>query len=440
MRRSVQRSLPQHLLRDPEIKKALASRRFSAVFAAAKAAGMSYYAIGDAIGVKSERVAEVARGRGTITGIDTVERIADGLRIPGAMLGLATRHWEYDQPALAAREEDPMERRKLLRGALAAGAVMPLTSLADVRKDIDQALAYSGAQDVTAVEAAAERHSRGYHGRDPDDVLADLVNEMAQAVHLLKQHHPKSVRNDLARAIGQIGGLTAIVLHDQGRGDEALRWFATAAEATKQAGDRKLHAWILARRAMVPLNYGAPQVAARIAEQSRRAAGASTSAAAALAASVAARAYALSDQPAEAVAALRDADRIAGLLSSAESSGTWLGYSPQKHQVHRSQALTQLGDSRAARESQDAGLSLTTPAGMTYTLLLLDAAICLHRDGDSTGACDTAADVLIRAPQRYRTGLVWQRGVELYRDVPDQTQKSSAGRHLSTVLHEMQSA
>lgn len=438
MQRSTQRSLPQHLLRDPEIRQALAARTFSAVFAAAKAAGLSYYAIGDAIGVKAERVAEVARGKGAITGIDTIERIADGLHIPGAMLGLAKRYWECDPPAPAAREEDPVERRQLLRGALGASTAVPLTGVADVLKDMEQALAYSGRQDVTAVEVAAERHSQGYRGRDPDDVLSDLINEMARAVPLLNLYHPTSVRSDLARAIGQIGGLTAIVLHDQGRGAEALQWFATAAEAAKQSGDRKLRAWILGRRAMVPLNYGAPQIAARIAEQARHVAGSGNSAAAALAASVAARSYAMSNQRARATAALQDADRISGSLSATESSATWFGYCPQKHQVHRSQALTQLGETRAARQSQNAGLRLTSPAGMTYTLLLLDAAICQHHDGDSTGACARAADILAHAPEPYRAGLVRQRGVELYRGLPDQTQRASSGRRLATVLREMQ--
>ncbi|MET9453300.1 hypothetical protein [Streptomyces cinerochromogenes] len=51
--------------------------------------------------------------------------------------------------------------------------------------------------------------------------------------------------------------MTAIVLHDLGSRKESRGWFATAAAAAKESGDSQLHAWALAREAMVPLNYGA---------------------------------------------------------------------------------------------------------------------------------------------------------------------------------------
>ncbi|QWA26674.1 hypothetical protein [Streptomyces osmaniensis] len=55
-------------------------------------------------------------------------------------------------------------------------------------------------------------------------------------------------------------------------------------------------AWLLAREAMVPQNYGAPQAATRLAEQARQGAGDRPTAAATLAAATAARTYALSHQ------------------------------------------------------------------------------------------------------------------------------------------------
>ncbi|MFD9603843.1 hypothetical protein [Streptomyces sp. NPDC059970] len=57
-----------------------------------------------------------------MAGFDTVERIADGLRIPGALLGLAGRPWENTAIAPSTEPpdgDDPMKRRELLRGALA---------------------------------------------------------------------------------------------------------------------------------------------------------------------------------------------------------------------------------------------------------------------------------------------------------------------------------
>ncbi|MFJ7496786.1 hypothetical protein ACIQZB_37665 [Streptomyces sp. NPDC097727] len=60
----------------------------------ANGAQVSFNRIAEACGMKAERVSKVARGDAAVTGFDTVERIADGLRIPGAFLGLAGRPWE----------------------------------------------------------------------------------------------------------------------------------------------------------------------------------------------------------------------------------------------------------------------------------------------------------------------------------------------------------
>ncbi|MFF3518808.1 hypothetical protein [Streptomyces sp. NPDC002573] len=76
--------------------------------------------------------------------------------------------------------------------------------------------------------------------------------------------------------------MTAIVLHDLGSRRESRAWFATAAGAAAESGDQQLHAWVLAREAMVPLNYGAPRAAADLAGQARLAAGTRPTAAAVL--------------------------------------------------------------------------------------------------------------------------------------------------------------
>jgi hypothetical protein len=90
------RRLPEALLFDPVVSTALAVRDFGVVFAAAKAAGLSFNTIAAATGMKAERVSLVARGAATVTAFVTVERIVDGLRIPGGMVGLSPRGWERE--------------------------------------------------------------------------------------------------------------------------------------------------------------------------------------------------------------------------------------------------------------------------------------------------------------------------------------------------------
>ncbi|MFF2653602.1 hypothetical protein [Streptomyces sp. NPDC058045] len=229
--------------------------------------------------------------------------------------------------------------------------------------------------------------------------------------------------------------MAAVVLHDLGGRKDARAWFATAARAAAESGDRQLHAWVLAREAMVPLNYGAPKAAADLAERARQAAGTAPTAAATLAAAVAARAYALTGQADQARGALADADRLSDRLAGDQREDTWLGHCERKHHVHLSHALTALGETRRARESQDRALALSSStSSMACTLLKIDAAACAHRDGDTEQACRRATAALAALPPAYRTDLTHTRAMDLYRSIPAQHYGEPAVRQLQEVL------
>ncbi|MCT9011595.1 hypothetical protein [Streptomyces rhizosphaerihabitans] len=431
--------LPHHLLADPAFVRALRERDFTIVFAMAHDAGISYNRIAEACALKSERVSQIARGTTAVTALATVERIAGGLRIPGAFLGLAAQPWE-DTAVLSTEshhgEDDPMKRRNLLRGALAAGLTAPaLAALTAARTDVDQTLSPSAPQDLADLEAAAESYGYGYHGQRPTRVLADLVTDFTTLRPLLTVPQPAPIRARLCRTAGQMAGMTAIVLHDLGSRRESRAWFATATRAAAESGDDQLRTWILAREAMVPLNYGAPRTAADLADQARRAAGTRPTAAATLAAAVAARAYALNHQPEQARTALAAADALMNRLPEGEWSDTWLTYGEQKHHVHLSHALTTLGDTRRARESQQRALELSAPTStMTRTLLHIDAAACSHHDGNSEEACRRTVAALTSLPDGYRTGLVHRRALDLYEAIPAHHHRERAIRELRDVL------
>jgi transcriptional regulator with XRE-family HTH domain len=87
-------ALPPHVLDRPDVRDAIQRHDFGAVFVLArKWAGISYSKIAEACGIKPERVGTLARGEGSITTYDKITQIADALRIPGRMLGLAPRDW-----------------------------------------------------------------------------------------------------------------------------------------------------------------------------------------------------------------------------------------------------------------------------------------------------------------------------------------------------------
>ena len=432
-------AVPAELLDSPAFRQALASRDFHRVFTLASGAGLSFNRIAEACAMKAERVSKVARGTAAVTAFDVVERIADGLRIPGVLLGLAARPWELPARTTSTEfqhdEDDPMKRRDLLRGALAAGlSGAALTDLSESRTRFDVALSAAPTTDLAYLETAAEQYSYGYKGQDPAAHLADLVGDFNDLRPHLERAQTVVARTRLCHIAGQLAGMTAIVLHDLGDRREARAWFTTAAQSATESGDRHLTAWILAREAMVPLNFGAPRSAATLAERARRVAGADPTAASAVAAAVAARAYALTGQHDLAYQALADADRLADQLPEHERTDTWFGFCERKHNVHLSHALTVLGDTQRARVAQDAALAVTGSGSMAGALLRIDAAACLHHEGDTQGACEAATAALTDLPPAFRTGLTRGRALDLYRSIPPRHHHEQAARDLRSAL------
>ncbi|MCX5078967.1 transcriptional regulator [Streptomyces sp. NBC_00424] len=315
-----------------------------------------------------------------------------------------------------SNKEDDVKRRDFGRLAVVAAGAGVLPGIAQAREGIDGALAGSAQGELEYLEAAFERHRGGYHGRSPDAVLAEMRQDLDLLGQALARPHPVRERADLTRTAAGIAGLVAIVQHDRGDQRDAHGWFSTAARAARESGDRRMTAWVLARQAMVPLNYGAPAAAAKIAAQARREAGRTPTAAGALAAAVTARSLAALGDKRGATAALEDVRSLAERLDGDATADTWLGYPEQKHHVHLSQAYTLLGNTTAAYQAQDRALALTgSPSVMTRALLAMDTAACLRADGDPSAAADMAAGVFGRLPGPYREGLIRTRATTLHR-------------------------
>lgn len=127
-------ALPRDLLDDEEVQRALSTRDFGTVFRIARSrAGISYSRIGAECDIKPERVGTLAKGQGRITTFDKVVEIADALRIPGHMVGLAPRPWESGESP--AHTYDPqigstsVRRRTVLQAATTTGLAAALPAL-----------------------------------------------------------------------------------------------------------------------------------------------------------------------------------------------------------------------------------------------------------------------------------------------------------------------
>ena len=102
--------LPARLLTDPEMIDACRVRDFARVFRLVKTkAGIYPSMIARRCELTPSRVGEVIAGQRQLLHMDVIERIADGLRIPGHMLGLARRGWETPQALVVTEREASQE-------------------------------------------------------------------------------------------------------------------------------------------------------------------------------------------------------------------------------------------------------------------------------------------------------------------------------------------
>ncbi|MFK4272588.1 helix-turn-helix domain-containing protein [Streptomyces milbemycinicus] len=312
-------------------------------------------------------------------------------------------------------EAAAVKRRSFITGTLAVAGVGALPEFAEAHEGIDAALHSSDAAAIAYLESVFERNTGGYHGREPQTVLSEMHEDLHLLRDVLERPHTARDRATVVRTAAGLTGLVAIIQHDRGNQQDAQRWFTTAARAASESGDRQMMAWVLARHAMVPLNYGAPRAAADLAARARRIAGNTPSAAAALAAAVSSRALAATGDRRGALNAVAQARGTIEQLDRTGLADTWFGYPPQKHSVHLSQAFTLLGETKQAYAEQDAALALTnSPSVMTRALLALDNAQCLLADRDPRGAADMATEMWHHLPKGFRTGLVRTRTETLH--------------------------
>ncbi|MEU0786312.1 helix-turn-helix transcriptional regulator [Streptomyces sp. NPDC006173] len=116
-------ALPPAVLELPAMRHALSAHDFGTVFRLAREeAGISYQRIAAECGIKPERVGSLARGRGRVGSYEKISVIADALRIPGGMVGLAPRPWETPGGA-------DVRRRDVLQAVSAAGLAASLPAI-----------------------------------------------------------------------------------------------------------------------------------------------------------------------------------------------------------------------------------------------------------------------------------------------------------------------
>ncbi|WP_327359667.1 XRE family transcriptional regulator [Streptomyces sp. NBC_01304] len=250
MRESGQTWISEALLAEPEMIQACRSRDFAVVFGLARRCGLYPSRIAQQCGMTPSRVGEIASGKRIVSAMDVVERIADGLRIPGAMLGLAARPWETASapnpfpatPTLVAEPPHPDDATAELRRELATSAQADL-----------------GVVRLLAAQTDQMRQMDRRFGAEL--LLPQLRAQIEQMEHLLRYGAATGTRQHLAAALTEaatLAGWQALDLGDY-RGSWDLH--ETAKAAAHESRMPALLAHATAQQAYVLLDLNEPDQA-----------------------------------------------------------------------------------------------------------------------------------------------------------------------------------
>lgn len=235
-------ALPRHVLDRADTRDALARRDFGRVFALAhKWAGISYLKIADACDIKPERVGKLAKGCGSITSYDKIATIADGMRIPGELVGLAPRSWE----AVAERNDiatggDDVQRRQFLAATLAVGLFPKASTEFAIGRKID-------AHTIERIRLRTQRLRRLDDVLGGGDTFQLFYSEFKSTAQLAKDaSYTESTGRQLLSLIAEQAQQAGWAAFDAGDNARATKLYKRALSASTEAKDAPLAANSLA--------------------------------------------------------------------------------------------------------------------------------------------------------------------------------------------------
>lgn len=385
----------------------LRRRDVGAVFRFLHARGLSYGAVAAAVGVSPNRAAEIAKGTRQVTAYDVLERVAVGLQIPRAAMGLGVDR-DPDRPA--AGSAAPRVR----------SADLP-RALTDLRAELDEALASASvsSRQLELIEESAAEHAAVYPATPPMTMLSRLAGECAEVLTLSRRQQPAAVQSRLSATAAVLATMCADALMRLGDVHEARAWYRTAMHAADDSSEHRLQVLVRAQATMLPYYFGDPRQAVSTADAAL-AIVCSPTPSTALAAAAKARALAR----AGAAGAARDAIKLARALfdeTGAPDSDAAFEFPAKRLLLYLSGVLTGLGDTSAAYRAQDEALELYSSshaASIDPALITLDRAMCLAHDRRAQEAAVTAREAIAGLSRRQQTEIILTRADGVVAIVP----------------------
>jgi tetratricopeptide (TPR) repeat protein len=259
-------AVSDQLLDRDDMRKALRTRDFGTVFRLiSRHQGASQTEIAASTGLTQGRVSKVmGRSQDRIIHVDVIERIVDGLRIPGHMVGFADRHWEKaddDDTETENWKADPLLRRGVLKvgSTLLAGPV--LEALDNEPDAMNMALDSSNVSEERLVrfERAADQLGVDVVRLAPTGVLAPAVGHFRSIRRLVRSGQRTAHRVRLIQACSRFATIVGEVLFIEGRFDRAQDWYSTAYRAALDIGDRYIADIALAGHAYLAIYSDDPR-------------------------------------------------------------------------------------------------------------------------------------------------------------------------------------
>ncbi|GIJ48580.1 hypothetical protein Val02_54660 [Virgisporangium aliadipatigenens] len=208
--------------------------------------GASQSRIGAAIGMSQSAVSEIICGKRSITSLDVLHRIADGLHLPSdarRRLGLAA---DGSGQGAAPRSDSGVDADELAR-------VLSQSSVDD--------------RDLDFIEQAVNLLARRYPVSGPTSIWPMTAAHLGR-LHLIAARPQRlSIHRRAISLIGLTSGIAGNVWIDQGHGDRAAGYFAVGRLAGHESEDGSLTAWVLALESIAPFYSGNAHHAASLLDQ-----------------------------------------------------------------------------------------------------------------------------------------------------------------------------
>ncbi|MCP9958464.1 MULTISPECIES: hypothetical protein [Streptomyces] len=236
------KELPAGLLTNPLMVEACRTRDFARVFQLLTTrAGIYPSMIARRCDLTPSRVGEVLAGRRQLLHMDVIERISDGLRIPGHMLGLARRAWETPQHPTVTPQEPPE-----VPAPADESSAMGIPGA-----DVDGILTLVAERDFGLPTLDALHSSIADYWRRDDEhggetLRPAVVGQLRYVVGLLREECPVPLRNGLHGVAAELARLTGWTYFDARQYSQARVYFAEALRLAKVIDDRRFMANVLA--------------------------------------------------------------------------------------------------------------------------------------------------------------------------------------------------